>query len=155
VLNRLLKSRSLCNFFLRKTQICQDFDEWPKGQLATGVNDTVGKFTASVNNIGGNLPLVSTTLAVNLPPVSITMVANSWNNIRLLTPLSELEGKNYLYVNSTTQRCTSKIIKTYLIEDFFYLLPVNCKYLHGFSKKFETALMGYSGAWGKLIHDKT
>jgi hypothetical protein len=23
-----------------------------------------------------------------------------------------------------------------------------------FSKKFETALMGYSGAWGKLIHEK-
>jgi hypothetical protein len=48
-----------------KTQICKDFDEWPKGQFATGVNDTVGKFTASVNNIGGNLPLVSTTPVAN------------------------------------------------------------------------------------------
>ncbi len=100
------------------------------------------QLAASVKDTGGKLPPVSMTLAVNFPPVSITMVANNWNNIRLLTPYSEseLEGKNYLYVNSTTQRCTNKIIKTCLIEDFFCLLPVNCKYLHGFSKKFETAL---------------
>jgi hypothetical protein len=31
-------------------------------------------------------------------------VANNWNNIRLHTPESELEGKNYIYVSSTTQR---------------------------------------------------
>ncbi len=29
-----------------------------------------------------------------------------------------------------------------------------CKYLHEFLKKFEKALMVYSGAWGKLIHEK-
>jgi hypothetical protein len=28
------------------------------------------------------------------------------------------------------------------------------EYLREFSKKFETALMVYSGAWGKLIHEK-
>jgi hypothetical protein len=47
-------------------------------------------------------------------------------------------------------------------EDFFHLPPVStpvvhlsCKYLHGFwSKKFETALMVYSGSWGKLIHEE-
>ncbi len=31
---------------------------------------------------------------------------------------------------------------------------LSCKYLRKFSKKFETALMVYSGAWGKLIHEK-
>jgi hypothetical protein len=35
------------------------------------------------------------------PPVSKTPAVNNWNNIRLLTPSSELEGKNlpicYLY----------------------------------------------------------
>jgi hypothetical protein len=30
-----------------------------------------------------------------------------------------------------------------------------CEHLREFSKKFETALMVYSGAWGKLIHEKT
>ncbi len=27
----------------------------------------------------------------------------------------------YLYVNSATQRCPNKIIKTFLIEDFYHL----------------------------------
>ncbi len=29
-----------------------------------------------------------------------------------------------------------------------------CEYFREFSKKFETALTVYSGAWGKLIHEK-
>jgi hypothetical protein len=51
---------------------------------------------AGVNNTGGNLPPVSMTLAENLPPVSMTPVINNGNNIRLLRPYSELEGKNVL-----------------------------------------------------------
>jgi hypothetical protein len=35
-----------------------------------------------------------------------------------------LKAKIYIYVNSTTQRCPNKIIKIFLIEDFFYLTPV-------------------------------
>ncbi len=31
---------------------------------------------------------------------------------------------------------------------------MSCEYLRKCSKKFETALMVYSGAWGKLIHEK-
>ncbi len=31
---------------------------------------------------------------------------------------------------------------------------LSCEYLREFSKKFETTLMVYSGAWGKLIHGK-
>ena len=31
---------------------------------------------------------------------------------------------------------------------------LSCEYLREFFKKFETALMGYSGAWGKLIREK-
>jgi hypothetical protein len=31
---------------------------------------------------------------------------------------------------------------------------LTCEYLREFSKKFETDLMGYSGAGGKLIHEK-
>jgi hypothetical protein len=31
---------------------------------------------------------------------------------------------------------------------------LSCEYLREFLKKFETALLVYSGAWGKLIHEK-
>jgi hypothetical protein len=31
---------------------------------------------------------------------------------------------------------------------------LSCEYLREFSKKFETALLVNSGAWGKLIHEK-
>ncbi len=31
---------------------------------------------------------------------------------------------------------------------------LTCEYLREFSKKFETILKGYSGAGGKLIHEK-
>ncbi len=31
---------------------------------------------------------------------------------------------------------------------------LGCEYLREFSKKFETVLMGYSGAWGKQTHEK-
>jgi hypothetical protein len=42
-----------------------------------------------------------------------------------------------------------------MIEDFEHLPPpLSCEYLREFSKKFETFLMLYSGAWGKLIHEK-
>ncbi len=31
---------------------------------------------------------------------------------------------------------------------------LSCEYLREFSKKIEMAVMAYSGAWGKLIHEK-
>jgi hypothetical protein len=36
-----------------------------------------------------------------------------------------LKAKIYIYVNSTIQRCFNKIIKIFLIEDFFHLPPVS------------------------------
>jgi hypothetical protein len=75
-----------------------------------------------------------------------------------------LKAKIYIYVNSTTQRCPNTIIKIFLIEDFFYLLPVSATpvvhleprilYLREFSNKFEMSVLLYSGAWGKLINEK-
>jgi hypothetical protein len=44
------------------------------------------------------------------------------NNIRLLIPYSELEGKK---LSMLTQRCQKEIMKTFLIEDFFHLPPVS------------------------------
>jgi hypothetical protein len=72
-----------------------------------------------------------------------------------------LKAKMKLLVNSTSQRCPNEIIKTFMIKDFFHLPPVSMTpVLHldlrispKFSKKFETALTVYSGAWGKLIQE--
>ncbi len=36
----------------------------------------------------------------------------------------------------------------------WYQSTLSCEYLREFSKKFQMALMVYSGAWGKLIHEK-
>ncbi len=41
-----------------------------------------------------------------------------------------------------------------LVGDTSTLHPLSCKYIRKFSKKIKTALMVYSGAWGKLIHGK-
>jgi hypothetical protein len=53
------------------------------------------------------------------------------------------------------------MIKTFMIEDFFHLPPVSTtpvvhlelQISQRILEKFETALMVYSGAWGKLIHE--
>ena len=86
-----------------------------KSRCTTGVVDTGGKFATGVKDAGGKLP-----------PVSMTPVANNGNNIWLQTPESELEGKNlyicFLYYPKVT---TNKIIKIFLIEDFFHLPPVS------------------------------
>jgi hypothetical protein len=44
------------------------------------------------------------------------------------------------------------------MEEFLHLppvslTPVSCECLREFSKKFETTIMVYSGAWGKVIHE--
>ncbi len=65
-----------------------------------------------------------------------------------------LKEKIYLYVNSSTQRCSKKIIKIFLIEDFFHLPPVSTTPVVHLElqisprilEKFETALIAYSGA---------
>ncbi len=40
-----------------------------------------------------------------------------------------LKAKLYLYVNSTSQRYPNKIMKTFMIEDFFHLSPVSLEHL--------------------------
>jgi hypothetical protein len=70
--------------------------------------------------------------------------------------------QNYLYVNSTTQRCPNKTVKTFLIEDFSHFPPVSLtqvvhlelRNLREISKKFETAMIVPSGAWEKRIHEE-
>ncbi len=74
-----------------------------------------------------------------------------------------LTAKIYINVNSTIQRCFNKIIKIFLIKDFFHLPPVSAtpvvnlelRIYERLLEKFKMVLMGYSGAGGKQIHKKT
>jgi hypothetical protein len=115
----------------------------------TGVVDTSSKVVPGVNNTRGKLPLVSTSPTTGVNDTGVGTLSNFWH---LKVNLKEII---YLYVNSTTQRCPNKIIKTFLIKEFFHLPMVSLTPLvHLELRKFETALMEYSGYWGKLIHEK-
>jgi hypothetical protein len=75
----------------------------PASNFATSFNHTGGKFAAGVKDTGGKtMGLISGCryLKVNL------------------------KAKIYICFNSTIQRCPNKIIKIFLIEDFFHLPPV-------------------------------
>jgi hypothetical protein len=76
------------------------------GKFATGVNETCCKFAAGVDDTGSKLPLVWQTMG--------TISDCRYFKVNL-------KAKIYIYVNSTIQRCPNKIIKIFLIDDFFHL----------------------------------
>ncbi len=82
-----------------------------------------------------------------------------WQTMRLISGWGylkvNLKAKIYVYVNSTIQRCPNKIIKMFLIADFFHLPPVSATPVVNLELRISPVLMGYSGAGGKLIHKKT
>jgi hypothetical protein len=83
------------------------------------------------------------TPAANLPPVSLTSVAN-------LPPVSTTLAK-------LVAKFAAGVVDTGGNLPPLSLIPaaiLSCEYLREFSKKFETVLIGYSGAGGKLIHKK-
>ncbi len=65
----------------------------------------------------------------SFPPFSLVLlitVANNGNNYQTADNLKwTWRKKKYIYVNSTIQSCPNKIIKFFLIEDFFHLPPVS------------------------------
>ncbi len=73
-----------------------------------------------------------------------------------------LKVKIDMYVNSKTQRCPNKIIKTFLLEGFFHLPPVSLTPVANLKLRispriFEKIRNGPNGiieAWGKLIQEK-
>ncbi len=70
----------------------------------------------TITALSHHLPPVSTIPAINLQPVA---------NNGTISDYSHLKWVVSLYVNSTSQRCPDKIVKTFLIEDFFHLPPVS------------------------------
>jgi hypothetical protein len=69
----------------------------------------------------------------NLPPVSLTPAAN-------LPPVSAAQGE-------LVEKFATGVVDT-------GGNPLTCEYLCKFSKKFEMTLLLFSGAWGKMIHEK-
>ncbi len=126
-----------------------------------------------------NLPPVSAIPAANLPPVSATPVANChryqrhrrqicrrchWHRWQIMGSISgcrylkvNLEAKIYIYVFSTTQRWPNKIVKIFLIEDFFHLPPVSLTPVANFElrisprifEKIRNGLNGILWGWGE------
>ncbi len=119
-----------------------------------------------------NLPLVSTIPAANFPPVSMMPVANChryhrhrrqichrchWHRWQIMGTISgcwhlkvNLKAKIYLYVSSTTQRWPNKIIKIFLIEDFFHLPPWAANISANFRKNSKRSYwntLGLGGNW--------
>ncbi len=100
-----------------------------------------------------------------LPPVLLALLI-PWQTMGIISGCRylkvNLKAKMYICVTSTIQRCPNKIIKSFLIEDFFIChrcqrhrwSTLICEYLREFSKKFETVQMVYSGAGVKLIDEK-
>ncbi len=84
----------------------------------TGVVDTGGKFATCVNDSGSKF---CSRCQRHRWRIIGTEISDFWH---LKVKLKE---KIYLYFNSTTQRCPHKIIKTFLIEVFFYLPLVSTK----------------------------
>jgi hypothetical protein len=61
----------------------------------------------------------------------MTPVVNNGNIIRLLSSESEVEEKNYLYVNSTTQRCRKKIFNNNMVKHRWCTLRLELRIQNG------------------------
>ncbi len=144
-------------------------------KFATGINDTGGKFCHQFPLCC--LHLVSTIPAANLPPVSTTPVANChryqrhrrhichrchWHRWRADTWKWTWRQKFIYMFPLLPKGGQTKLLKFFWLKIFsichwcqrHWWQTLSCEYLREFSKKFKTVLKEYSGAGGKLIHEK-
>jgi hypothetical protein len=84
--------------------------------------------------------------------VSLTPVTNLQQVS--LTPVSLIPAANLPLVSTTLAKLVANFAASVVDTGGKFATGVVGKYLREFSEKFETVLMGYSGAWGKLIHEK-
>ncbi len=120
-------------------QICFQCQQ-RRWQITTGINDTDGKFATGVNNTGGK--------QWEQLPKCWQIKINFKKIIYMLTPLPKRVQKKWNHfsdwrffpfatgVNHTSSQ------------------PWAANIFANFQKKFDSALMVYSVAWGKLIHEK-
>ncbi len=111
-----------------------------KSKCTTGVNDTGGKFANGVNDTGGKFfhqfPLccwhrwqICHRCQRHRRQICHRCHWHRWQIIGTISGFRHrkvnLKAKIHTYVSSTTQRWPKKIIKIFLIEDFFHLPPVS------------------------------
>ncbi len=92
------------------------------------------------------------------PPVSLTPVANEKNLQKIFnnfvgTPLNSINNTSKTG-GKICRRCRWYRWQICHRCRWYRWSTLSCECLREFSKKFETALVVYSGAWGKLIHEK-
>jgi hypothetical protein len=83
----------------------------------TSIKDTSDEFATSFTSVVETTGVNDT--SGKLPPVSTTPVANNRTISGCRYLKVNLKAKIYIYVNSTIQMYPNKIIKIFLIEDFF------------------------------------
>ncbi len=148
--------RTISNFFensRRYSQVkvhhqCQRH-RWPicyrcqrrRWQVATGINDTGGKFAAGVVDTGGKW----------------------WEQYQAADTLKWIWRQKFIYmVTLLPKGAQTKLLKFFCLKIFSIChrcrwhrwCTLSREYLREFSKKFEKAVLVYSDASGKLIHEK-
>ncbi len=129
------------------------------GKFAAGVNYTCGKFATCIYDTGGTTGVIDN---IGKFATSVNNTGHRWQIMLAISDCLHLKVnlKKKIYLNSIIHRCPNKIFKTSLIEDFFHL-PLcqqpwwctwSCEYR---IQNIQNGPMLYSGAWGKLIHEKT
>ncbi len=101
--------------FLLQVKIMNHLPPRPKITFGCtiSINDTGGRFATGIND---------TAIVPPVPLMLLIPVANNGNN-QTADILKWPWRKKFMY--STAQKCSKKIIKTFLFEDFFHLPPVS------------------------------
>ena len=82
------------------------------------------------------------------PEYTIRAVSNFFENLRRYSLLKVTQAENLPPISTTLAK---RVVPPVLLIPAVHL---DLQKLREFSKKIETFLMGYSGAGGKLIHEK-
>ncbi len=112
-------------------------------RLTTGINDTGDKIAAGINDTGGN----------------------QWDYNKAADTLKWTWRQKCIYSMLTLlyKGVPTKLLKFFWLKIFFIChrcqrhrwSTLSCEYLREFPKKFETVLLGYSGAGGNLMMKET
>ncbi len=118
------------------------------GKFATGVNDTGGKFAAGFND------------------ANCRRFRHRWQIMGTISGCRHLRvnlRQKFIHMLTLLPKgAQTKLLKFFCLKIFSICLrsrwhrwcTLSREYLRKFSKKFEMAVMMYSDAWGKLIHEK-
>jgi hypothetical protein len=89
-------------------------------KFATGINDTSGKFYHQFCLCYWYQWQICPQCQWQMTPVANNGTISCCWDLKV-----NLKAKMYLYINSTSQRCPNKIIKTFMTEGFFHSLQVS------------------------------